>query len=73
MEEKESKLVSLFHSCKHFTLFYFRTVTNISIDEDNMVTCTTCNEKVNNDEWVKHNREEHNNLAWRNGEPEIVC
>lgn len=37
-----------------------------------MVTCVTCNEKLNNDDWEEHNRQEHNNLAWREGEPEIV-
>ncbi|XP_018561078.1 uncharacterized protein LOC108903390 [Anoplophora glabripennis] len=47
-------------------------VTNITVDEDNMVTCVICSKKVNNDEWDEHNRQEHNNLAWRNGEPELA-
>ncbi|KAJ8969702.1 hypothetical protein NQ314_001633 [Rhamnusium bicolor] len=51
---------------KKFTL-----AEKIVIDEDNMATCMICNKKIINDEWKKHNRDVHYNLAWREGELEL--
>jgi hypothetical protein len=41
--------------------------------EERAIKCGVCAQEMQKAQWIKHIQQEHNYLAWIDGEPALVC
>lgn len=49
----------------------FVAVNNVSQDAQ-QVSCAICNAEMSENYWIVHKEKNHNNLAWKTGDPPLV-